>query len=160
MFSGSNQAETLLDANDLITGSIALVNSDLKAARILVLTELATPLPRIRGHRDQLQQAILNIINNAADAMRDIDERTRVLRVKSTALESNGVMISIEDSGPGIERRNIDRIFDAFFTTKRDGIGMGLVICRSIIEAHNGTLSVMSGTPHGSVFQIVLPGHQ
>jgi PAS domain S-box-containing protein len=158
MFSGSNQAVTLLDTNDLITETIALVSSDLEASSVLVQTELATSLPQVYGYRDQLQHAILNIINNAADSMRIVDDRRRVLRVKSRVLESNEVMISIEDSGPGIEPRNIDRIFDAFFTTKANGMGMGLAICRSIIKAHDGTLSVTPGTPHGAVFQVVLPG--
>jgi C4-dicarboxylate-specific signal transduction histidine kinase len=142
MFSGSNEARTLLDANDLVTETIALVNSDFEAAGVLVQTELAGPLPQVHGHRGQLQQVILNIINNAADAMRTIDDRTRVLRVKSRTLKSNEVMISIEDTGPGIEPKNVDRIFDPFFTTKANGVGMGLAICRSIIEAHDGTLSV------------------
>jgi signal transduction histidine kinase len=119
---------------------------------------LAKLLPQVHGHRGQLQQVLLNIINNAADAMRTIDDRTRLLRVKSGTLKSNGVMISIGDSGPGIEPKNVDRIFDAFFTTKANGMGMGLAICRSIIETHDGTLSVTPGIPHGSVFQVVLPG--
>jgi C4-dicarboxylate-specific signal transduction histidine kinase len=158
MFSGSNEARTLLDANDLVTETIALVNSDFEAAGVLVQTELAGPLPQVHGHRGQLQQVILNIINNAADAMRTIDDRTRVLRVKSRTLKSNEVMISIEDTGPGIEPKNVDRIFDPFFTTKANGVGMGLAICRSIIEAHDGTLSVTPGIPHGSVFRVVLRG--
>ena len=101
---------------------------------------------------------MLNIINNAADAMRAIGDRKRVLRVKSRVLKSNEVMISIEDTGTGIEPKNINRIFDPFFSTKASGIGMGLAICRSIIEDHDGTISVMPGIPHGSVFRVVLPG--
>jgi signal transduction histidine kinase len=93
-----------------------------------------------------------------SDAMRTIGNRKRVLRVKSSALKSNEVMISIEDTGTGIEPKNVNRIFDAFFTTKASGTGMGLAICRSIIEDHDGTISVTPSIPHGSVFRVVLPG--
>ena len=159
MYSGSDEARTLVDTNDLITETIGSVRSDLEAESIAVQTELAAPPPEVHGNRGQLQQVILNIFTNAADAMRTIDHRTKVLRVKSRALVgSNKVMISIGDSGSGIEPKNVDRIFDAFFTTKSNGMGMGLAICRSIVEAHDGTLSVTPNVPHGSVFQIVLPG--
>ena len=102
----------------------------------------------------------MNIITNAADAMRVIDDRTRVLRVRSRPFDSNGVAVSVQDSGSGIDPKNIDHVFDAFFTTKTNGMGMGLAICRSIVEAHGGNLSVSQGVPHGSVFHIVLPGIQ
>jgi signal transduction histidine kinase len=102
----------------------------------------------------------LNIITNAADSMRTIDDRPRVLQVRSMASEQKGVAVSVQDSGAGIDPKNIDRIFDAFFTTKTNGMGMGLAICRSIVEAHGGDLSVSQGVPHGSVFHIVLPGIQ
>jgi signal transduction histidine kinase len=156
MYSGSDEARTLFDTNDLITETIGSVRSDLEAESISVQTELAVPPPEVHG---KIQQVILNIFTNAADAMRTIDDRTKVLRVRSRALVgSNKVMISIGDCGPGIEPKNVDRIFDAFFTTKTNGMGMGLAICRSIVEAHDGTLSVTPNVPHGSIFQIVLPG--
>ena len=94
----------------------------------------------------------MNIITNAADAMRVIADRPRVLRIKSRISEPNGVAVSVEDSGTGIGPENIDRIFDTFFTTKNYGMGMGLAICRSIVESHGGQLSVSPGIPHGSVF--------
>ena len=158
MFSGSNEARALLDTNELITETIALVTNDLDAAGVLIQTELTTPLPQVRGHRGQLQQVMLNVINNATDAMRAIRGRKRVLRVKSRALKSNEVMISVEDTGTGVEPKNVNRIFDAFFTTKASGTGMGLTICRSIIEDHDGTISVVPGVPYGSIFRVVLPG--
>ena len=83
-----------------------------------------------------------------------------MLRVRSRPYDSNGVAVSIQDTGTGIDPENIDRIFDAFFTTKTNGMGMGLAICRSIVEAHGGSLSVSAGVPHGSIFHIVLPGVQ
>jgi PAS domain S-box-containing protein len=160
MFPGSSQAGLPLDANELIRETIALLQNDLDAAGILVQLELAATLPRLRGHCGQLQQVILNIVSNAADAMRLAGDGTRVLRVKSGSLDAGRMMISIEDSGMGIDPMSIERIFDPFFTTKTDGMGMGLAICRSIVEAHGGALSVSPRTPQGSCFQIVLPTRQ
>jgi len=111
----------------------------------------------ISAHKGQMQQVMLNLISNAADAMHKIEDRPRLLRVKTDPSGSSGVAISVEDNGTGIDPKDSNRIFEAFFTTKRDGMGMGLAICRSIIEAHGGTLSVSSGSSHGSIFEIVLP---
>ena len=149
-----------VDINELIQETIALLHGDLEAASVSVRLELSPKLPAVQGHRGQLQQIILNIITNAADAMRAITDRTRVLQVKSAALESNRIMISLEDTGTGIESKDLERIFDAFFTTKPNGMGMGLAICRSIVEAHGGSLTASPGLPHGSVFQIALPCRQ
>jgi signal transduction histidine kinase len=102
----------------------------------------------------------LNVVTNAADAMRNVTDRARVLRVQSNLSQSNSVEVAIEDSGAGIEPEKIDRIFDAFFTTKTNGMGMGLAICRSIVEAHGGTLSASAGVPYGSVFRIALPSNR
>jgi PAS domain S-box-containing protein len=157
MFSGNDQGGSPVDFNELVRETIALLHSDLEAASVSVHLELSPTLPTVQGHRGQLQQIILNVITNAADAMRAITDRTRVLHVKSAALESNRIMISLEDTGTGIESKNIERIFDAFFTTKPNGMGMGLAICRSIVEAHGGSLTVSPGVPHGSVFQIAFP---
>jgi signal transduction histidine kinase len=114
-------------------------------------------VPMPLAHRGQLQQIVSNIITNAADAMRAIGDRTRLLRVKSTTAETERILISFEDSGIGIDTKNLARIFDPFFTTKPQGMGMGLAICRSIVEAHGGSLTVSPGISHGSVFQIALP---
>ena len=92
------------------------------------------------------------------DAMRDISDRARVLTIRSAPSNSVGLAISIEDTGTGISSENVDRMFDAFFTTKSDNMGMGLAICRSIVEAHAGRMFVFPNRPHGSVFRIVLPG--
>jgi PAS domain S-box-containing protein len=157
MFATSERASTLLDPNELIKESIALVSAELEQAKITVQLELSEGLPLISAHRGQLQQVMLNLITNAADAMRHIDNRARLLRVKSEAPESRGIAISVQDSGTGINQNDFDRIFDAFFTTKKNGMGMGLAICRLIVEADSGTLSVLPGISEGSVFQIVLP---
>jgi C4-dicarboxylate-specific signal transduction histidine kinase len=157
MFAKSEQAARLLDTNEVITESIALVSAELEAAKIAVQLELAEQLSPISAHKGQLQQVMLNLISNAADEMRSVEDRVRHLRVKSEASGSTGVSISVQDNGRGIDPEDIDRIFDPFFTTKSNGMGMGLAICRSIIEAHGGTLSVLPGVSEGSIFHIVLP---
>jgi PAS domain S-box-containing protein len=157
IFSGDNQARTLINTNELVRNTIALLHSDLEAAGIVVDLELLPELPQVYGHRGQLQQIILNIITNSADAMRTISSRTRLLQVKSAIVDPNRIMLSFEDSGSGIDSKNLERIFDPFFTTKPQGMGMGLAICRSIVEAHGGKMAVSPGSPHGSVFQISLP---
>ena len=160
MFAKGDHAGTPLDTNELIRETIAIANNELEAARVVVELELGERIPMISAHKGQLQQVVLNIITNAADAMRTIDDRARVLRVRSRSFDSNGVAVSVQDSGTGIDPENIDRVFEAFFTTKTNGMGMGLAICRSIVEAHGGNMSVSPGVPHGSVFHIFLPGIQ
>jgi PAS domain S-box-containing protein len=160
MFAKGDHTGIPLDTNELIRETIAMASGELEAGRVVVDLELAEQLPLIPGHRGQLQQVVLNIVTNAADSMRNIDDRVRMLRVRSRPFDSNGVAVSIQDFGTGIDPQNMDRIFDAFFTTKTNGMGMGLAICRSIIEAHGGSLSVSAGVPHGSVFHLVLPGIQ
>jgi len=157
VFSGQESAETLLDPNDLIRDTMALVRADVEAGNIAIELGFAQPLPKVRGHRGQLQQVVLNLVNNAADAMRAVEGRARVLSVMTARGGAEDVAISIADSGAGIDPDNMQRIFDAFFTTKSGGMGMGLAICRSIVEAHGGALSVAPGVPHGAVFRIVLP---
>ena len=100
---------------------------------------------------------MFNLITNAIDAMDSVVDRDRVLRVKSHSNGGKEVIITVEDSGTGIAPENIVRIFDTFFTTKANGMGMGLAICRSIVESHGGRLSASAGYPHGAVFKIVLP---
>jgi len=159
MFDGGHQAETLLDANELIRQTVAMLRGELEDARIGVQFELAPELPGVSGHRGQLQQVLLNIVYNAADSMRTVTDRARVLRLKSEPLETEGIAISVGDSGAGIDSKNSDRVFDAFFTTKANGTGMGLAICRSIVDAHGGTLTVSPGNPYGSLFRINLPAN-
>jgi PAS domain S-box-containing protein len=160
MFAKGGHAATPLDINELIQETIAIASNELETARVVVELEFAKQLPLISAHRGQLQQVVLNIITNAADAMRTIDDRARVLRVRSRCFDSNKVAVSVHDTGTGIDPKNINHVFDAFFTTKTNGMGMGLAICRSIVEAHGGNLSVSPGMPHGSIFHIVLPGIQ
>jgi signal transduction histidine kinase len=116
--------------------------------------------PRIcRGWwpKGQLHEVVLNLVRNAVDAMRPITDRGRVLKVSSTFASGQGVLIAIADTGTGIDPKNVDELFDAFFTTKPHGTGMGLAICRSIVEAHGGRLSAAPNEPHGAVFRFTLP---
>jgi PAS domain S-box-containing protein len=160
MFTRSDQERAPLDANELIRETIEFARSELEPAGIAVQLDLAAELPSISARRGQLQQVILNVLTNAGDAMRAVSDRARVLRVTSNPFESNKITISVEDTGTGIDPKDADRIFDPFFTTKSNGMGMGLAICRSIVEAHGGTLSASPRMPHGSIFRLVLPGSQ
>jgi signal transduction histidine kinase len=108
----------------------------------------------------QLQQVLLNLIANAADAMRATMDRARVLTVTSGKVDSRFACVSIEDTGTGIDPRDIDRVVEPFFTTKSNGMGLGLAICRSIVESYDGTVTVRPNAPHGSIFGINLPSSQ
>ena len=152
-----SQQKAWLDINEVISEVLALVDGELKSKRVSVCTELFDGLPQVFAERILLQQVILNLIINASDAMTSISDRPRVLQVRAKTYEPAGVLIIVEDSGTGIDPKDIDRIFEPFFTTKSHGLGIGLSICRSIIEAHGGRLSASSAHPHGTVFQVVLP---
>jgi signal transduction histidine kinase len=156
IFKQDVQEKTPLIINEIIRETITLLHGELHARGILLQIELAAWLPMVLGHRGQLQQVVLNIVMNAAEAMSAVTERGRVLRVCSATDDSTGVLISIEDSGIGIDSKDSSRIFDAFYTTKSDGMGLGLAICRSIVESHGGRLWVSPRTPHGAVFHILL----
>jgi signal transduction histidine kinase len=117
---------------------------------------LSPQLPQVIGDRIQLQQVLLNLITNAIDSMAN-EDISRVLSIKSEVQDDGGVMISVADSGSGIASQDVDRIFNPLFTTKSDGMGMGLSICRSIIEAHDGRLWVAENMPRGAIFQFVVP---
>src|SRR5882724_757396 len=157
MFKKDSQEKASLDVNQLIREVLVLVHAELQSQRVSVHTELMEDLPLVLADRVQLQQVIMNLIMNAVEAMGSITNRARVLRVKSEVDESNDVLMTVEDSGTGIDPKDINCIFDAFFTTKSHGLGMGLSICRSIVEAHNGRLWASPGVHHGSVFHVALP---
>jgi signal transduction histidine kinase len=146
-----------LDVNDLIAEALALVRNDLQSHRILLKAEPNAKLPRVMGDRIQLQQVLLNLITNAIDSMAAKDD-PRVLRVRSEVRDDGDVVVSVEDTGTGISSEDVERIFNPLFTTKSGGMGMGLAICRSIIEAHEGQLWVVSNTREGTVFQFALRG--
>ena len=128
----------------------------MESQEVTLQVELPEKIPEILADRMQLQQVLLNLFTNAVEAMGSVTDRVRALSVKSE-IHDEGVLITVKDTGPGIDPLNMDRIFDAFFTTKSNGMGMGLSICRSIIEGHGGRLWAAPGSPHGSIFFLTLP---
>ena len=148
---GGSQNRAPLDLNKLIGETLALVREGLEKYRILVEAELDDHLPEVTGDRIQLQQVLVNLVTNAINSMAAVDG-LRILSVKSEMRDHGEVTVSVADTGTGIGSQDIDRIFNPLFTTKSDGLGMGLSICRSIIESHDGRLWVTPNTPRGSVF--------
>jgi signal transduction histidine kinase len=152
------EINTLLDVNDLIGQSLALMREELRNHRVLAKAEPNLRLPPIMGDRTQLQQVLVNLISNAIDAMA-VEEGPRVLSVSSEVQDGEQVVISVADTGPGIASQDINRVFKPLFTTKSGGMGLGLSICRSIIERHQGKLGVIPNSPKGAIFQIGLLAH-
>jgi PAS domain S-box-containing protein len=157
MFKNADQEKTPIDINKLVRDMLGLMLGELRANHVSVETKLDDNLPDVRGNRVQLQQVILNLIRNAIEAMRSVTNRARVLRIGSAIHERDGVLVSVEDSGTGLNPKDTARIFDSFFTTKPQGTGMGLSISRSIIQGHQGRLWATSGTDQGAVFNVLLP---
>jgi len=150
-------AKVPLDVNDVVRETIPLVQRELISHRVLLRMELAPALPMILGDRVQLQQVIINLVMNGIEAMQSVTDRPRELVVRSGQDEPGQALISVADCGVGIAAENVDRLFNPFFTTKSGGMGMGLSICRSIMEAHGGRLWATATVPHGSMFQFTLP---
>jgi PAS domain S-box-containing protein len=146
-----------LDVDDVVREVIALVQRELISHRVSLRTELAPALPMILADRVQLQQVIINLVMNGIEAMQSVTDRPRELVIRSRQDEAQQVLVSVTDCGVGISAENADRLFNPFFTTKSSGMGMGLSICRSIMEAHGGRLWATAGVPHGATFQFTLP---
>jgi PAS domain S-box-containing protein len=156
MFRNDRQERQRVSVNALVQEILGLVRSDLESRGIAAESELPDGLPDVMAERVQLQQVILNLVMNAAEAMSAVTDRKRSLLVQSRA-EPEDVLITVADSGTGIDPKDAERIFEAFYSTKPQGMGMGLSICRSIVEAHGGRLWAEAGVPHGSVFHVQLP---
>jgi C4-dicarboxylate-specific signal transduction histidine kinase len=154
---GVREKNSLVSVNELVGDVLALVNGELERHQILLRTEMFDGLPLVMAERVQLQQVLLNLIMNAIEAMSSVTDRERVLSVSSMVCEADQVLITLKDSGTGIDPAHMDRIFDAFFTTKDRGMGMGLSICRSIVESHGGQLWASPHSPHGTIFHLKLP---
>jgi PAS domain S-box-containing protein len=146
-----------LGLNDVVNEAIALLRHELAGHDVAVRTELADPLPPVNGDRIQLQQVIVNLVTNGIEAMEPITNRPRDLVIRTRQDEAHNVLVSVTDCGVGISADHADKLFDAFFTTKSSGMGMGLSICRSIIDAHGGRLSASPNASPGATFQFVLP---
>ena len=145
------------DLNEAVLEMVALTRSEVLSHGILLQTELAPGLPGVDGDRTQLQQVILNLIVNAIEAMGGIDEGTRELRISTEREAAGGALVTVRDSGPGLDLADTERVFTAFYTTKPKGMGMGLAICRSMVEAHGGRMWAGANEPRGAVFQFTLP---
>ena len=157
MFQKGNQEKELLNVNQLIREVLELGSGQAHEKRVIVRSDLPDEIPPVLANRIQLQQVMLNLITNAIEAMDSVTDGQRLLQVTSTSYSPGNVVIAVEDSGSGMDSNDVNRIFDPFFTTKPHGMGMGLSICRSIVEAHDGRLSARSAVGRGSVFEITLP---
>jgi PAS domain S-box-containing protein len=157
MFQQGHQEKELADINRLIRETLELVRGEAQKKRIALHSELSDDLPPVFGNRIQLQQVMFNLFSNAIEAMAAVTDDNRRLQVSSVFRASQDVLVSVTDSGPGLAPQDVNRIFDPFFTTKSQGMGMGLSICRSIVEAHEGRLSARSGAERGAIFEITLP---
>jgi C4-dicarboxylate-specific signal transduction histidine kinase len=146
-----------LDINDAIREVLFLIRTELRRHEVFLETDLFVGLEPVMGDRVQLQQVILNLTMNAIEAMDQVTHEPRLLRVTSRPDRDGNALIEVADTGPGLDPAKIDLIFDAFFTTKPDGMGMGLSICRSIVESHGGRLWASPRLPHGSVFHFTVP---
>jgi PAS domain S-box-containing protein len=146
-----------LEINDVIKEVITMTQSALQARGVSVRIDLPPGLPRALGDRVQLQQVLLNLIMNGADAMSLVASGPQILGLSSRVESSDNILVSIEDSGTGLEAGLSDRIFDPLFTTKPNGMGMGLAICKSIVEGHGGRIWALPGSPNGTVFQFTVP---
>jgi signal transduction histidine kinase len=138
-------------------GALRVVGPELEGRRIAISTELMLELPLVMGHKGQLQEVIINLARNAMEAMDAIKDQNRVLHIETQRRDSDAITVLVNDTGPGIDPKKLDGIFEAFVTTKASGMGLGLAICRTIIERHGGQLTAASDGKRGASFQFVLP---
>ena len=149
-----------LHINEVVNEVMSLVQHELFSHQVALRLELAPALPPVLADRIQLQQVILNLVINGIEAMQPVTDRPRELVIRTRQNETDQVLVTVSDCGVGVAAEDVDRLFDAFFTTKSDGMGMGLSICRSIVDAHGGRLSASGNTGPGATFQFTLPLHQ
>jgi C4-dicarboxylate-specific signal transduction histidine kinase len=148
------------DINTAINEAIVLARSAIIGNGASVQTRLAEGSLPVQGDRVQLQQVVLNLILNAIEAMGAVEAEPRELLISTEQAQENGILVTVRDSGPGIDPEHVERVFEAFYTTKTRGLGMGLSICRSIIAAHGGRLWADPNEPRGAVFQFTLPARR
>jgi signal transduction histidine kinase len=149
-----------VDLNSAINEVIEMVRTTIDKSSISVSTRLAPDLGSVSGDRVQLQQVAFNLVLNAVEAMSSVEEGARVLLITTEQMDAGGIHVAVHDSGPGIDPELPEQVFKPFYTTKASGIGMGLSICRSIIDAHGGRLWAEANQPRGAVFHFTLPGAQ
>jgi signal transduction histidine kinase len=157
LFSDADQERQLINVNQLTAEALGLLREELNAYRIETSVQQTPQLPPIMAQKGQLREVILNLIQNAIEAMKALSGRRRILRIRTDLHGNEAIVIWVEDSGPGIEPEKMKSIFDPFFSTKTKGMGLGLAICKSIVERHHGELSVSSEIDGGARFQLILP---
>jgi signal transduction histidine kinase len=156
LFGKVNAERHTIDVNEIILSVIDSLEREFKESGVTICSEL-TELPRIKGHRGQLREVIFNLVNNALEAMDTVTSRNRVLQVTTELRGQDAIAVSVQDSGPGIDPKQLGSIFSAFLTAKAHGTGLGLAICRMIVERHGGQLTAFSDGTNGARFQFILP---
>jgi signal transduction histidine kinase len=157
LFTSKEAATELVDLNDATREVIALSRTELERNRVITRLELKDELPTVMGDRVQLQQVILNLLRNGSDAMSSVDDRPRELLFRTEVEEGDRVRLSVQDAGIGFEPQSLDRLFQTFYTTKDDGMGIGLAVSHSIIENHHGLLWAMPNDGPGVTFSFSIP---
>jgi signal transduction histidine kinase len=158
LFKQNPQTFTSIDVNELLRQVLAAVGDDLQTSRVSVSTDLRESLPGVSANRAQLEAAFLNLIMNAIEAMHSVTGRPHLLRISSDIVqEPSAVLVSIEDTGTGIGSKDKERIFEPFFTTKSKGMGIGLYVCRAIVQSHGGSLDAFANKPYGTIFRVTFP---
>jgi signal transduction histidine kinase len=157
LFNKNEPASESVDLNEATREVIALSLAELQNSRVIVRTELADDLQRVTADRVQLQQVVLNLLRNALDAMNTVDDRPRDLLIRTEQEEGDQVRLSVRDAGVGFDPRTVDKLFEAFYSTKNAGMGVGLSVSRSIIENHRGRLWAVLNDGPGSTFSFSLP---
>jgi PAS domain S-box-containing protein len=156
LFGKIGQARQSVDVNEIIRETLQSMRGELAEHDIAAHTELAAELPNVEGNKGQLQEVIINLVRNASEAMRATTDRRRVLRIQTQFHHNATISVAVEDTGPGIDPTRLGEIFDAFVTTKSEGMGLGLAICRRIMESHGGQLTAVSDGKSGARFQFIL----
>jgi signal transduction histidine kinase len=157
LFRRADESRQPINVNEIVLGVVSLVRDELRSRGLAQIIQLAPELPLVPGNKNQLHQVILNLVHNALEAMDGIPDRTGLLQVRTELRGGDAIVVTVQDSGCGIDDDKLDKIFDAFFTTKQNGTGLGLAICRAIIERHGGRLTASSDGKSGALFNIVLP---
>jgi C4-dicarboxylate-specific signal transduction histidine kinase len=161
LFKGADQRQEPVDVNEVVVAALRILQGDLEEHGVVTETELAPAVTHVIGHRGQLQGVILNLVKNAIEAMVSINDRTRILRLRTECNGLGEVAVTVEDSGPGLDPTKSIKLFDAFVTSKPHGMGLGLTICRMIIDRHGGQISAWSNKEKGGAsFRFTLPTAQ
>jgi C4-dicarboxylate-specific signal transduction histidine kinase len=157
LFGKANQPRQSVNVNEIITGVLSSLRGELQDHDVHTVPDLAPGLPLVDGHRGQLQEVILNLVHNAVEAMETTNRRRRFLWARTELRGTEAIVVSVKDSGPGIDPKKLGDIFEAFVTTKSHGMGLGLAICRMIVEQHGGQLTASSDGNTGAMFQFTMP---